>query len=959
MTCAVCGEPFPTGSLLCSCGATAGQARGGPRRTPVIVPTDDDRQAAEPTGDPAEDPRSAEPDGESDPPERTRPNRTVRPVPPPRSVCADPGCAGPLPEGADVCPYCRRPVDPAEAAPQDTRPDDGSNADATGSTLPAALANRFEIVERLPTSGAEADLYIVDDHLDGERSVLKLYRDGIDVSIGALDRLATANVAHVVTIKEHGPVEARHYELLEYVNGGTIADLQRRKGPRLDEAIIRETLQELADAVEHLHQLGLKHGDITPSSILVRTETPFDLVLADFGLAAIIDTSLVFRGEMRRSRRYAAPEQLSGAEGLPPDVWALGVVVLELMLGRHPLADLADETLDYHLLNRAWPISPDLVDDERLRQLFRGVLQRDPEQRWEIGHVQAWLAGRSTPGVDPARRGAIPEFAFRGGTYITRSGVARALVGDWEPGAAHVANGALRNWVAECGDDPVLLEWLDDLARGPWGPSGQLIRAALRLDPGLPQIYGGYRIDVSALAGLAASAVIGGPTSPEGRAVLSLLDQDVLNAFGELAGSSDHRDLAAYLVPELQRLDAGLAMVAANDLEVDEQIRDLARIRLLQLLVDYEERERLARKVGARLPREVPAWYRDLVGDDATVADLIVASAVRDLVLERAADQRRTDRAARLDQRATATNLEARLARNSRVPVALIAGGIAAIAPVPATVGVVSYAAASRYGRLVRRWASSEAAVPPSVGRILSLPFVLLRSLAAGLLRLAGDTILMALLIAAAAIGLLLVANLVVSLTELPLTVEQIVRRALVPVTVATTTFLLIRARPESASFPAASHLAHQLRLAPLTVLIPLWGVAIGGLYPAWDRAESDPLAAFEANVPERTEQIEAWLDRTFGSGTTRGPASPSQPPSSEVDDSEAERSRWAVRGASALNIRTEPGTDAAIVGSLPEGESLPATGQQARVGNTDWIELELPDGSTGWSSSRYLEELP
>ena len=68
---------------------------------------------------------------------------------------------------------------------------------------------------------------------------------------------------------------------------GSIQDWARDRGGKLDKETLRKVLEEIASALAYLHGLGsgIAHRDIKPANVLVRSEKPLDLVLADFGLA--------------------------------------------------------------------------------------------------------------------------------------------------------------------------------------------------------------------------------------------------------------------------------------------------------------------------------------------------------------------------------------------------------------------------------------------------------------------------------------------------------------------------------------------------------------------------------------------------------------------------------------------------------------------------------------------------
>ena len=919
LNCGVCGADLGLGDLLCrGCGTPAAAARQR-ARTPRELAVDE-----------------AE--------------RTVAPVREEGERCPAEDCGAPLPEAAERCPYCGRlqeERDAGAAAPSD--PASGA------SPLPPDLAVRFTVHRELPAEGAEADLFFVDDRRTGERSVLKLYRAGVEVDAAALEQLAQADIAHVVRIEAHGRIGNRAYEVLEHIPAGDLSVFQQRHGPSIEPGVVRTILQELADAVEHLHDvLGLRHGDVKPANILVRTEDPLDLVLADFGLAAVTDATLVFGGQGHRSRMYASPEQVAGAAGLPPDIWALGVVVMELLLGHHPLAELATGTIDYHLVSQPWPINPDLVEDPSWQRFLSGTLHRDPVRRWTVGDVQDWLAGHPTPEVaDPAAAGGSTQvFELEGRHYTSLKGVATALVSRWEVGRSRVAHGAVQRWVRARGDDPQLAAWFEELEGQRWDEHGRLVRVALRLHPELPPVYRGYDISLEGLRGLAAEAVRDGEDSPASQVARSLLEQDVIGAVASLTGSPEHHRLAEDLEVQLPRLEELLRMVAAEAFATEDVTR-LARPRLLQLCVDEDERRRVERAVRRQRRRYLPGWYRRLLDDGAGTAALVVALAFREPVQQWARETREDQQRAALQERARGRDAVSWLSRRVRIGVGALAAGLALLAPFPTALALLLYAAGSRYSADLRRWFETERERTWPAGRILSLPLLAVR----WLLVVAGS-LLRDLLIIALAGGVwvalvLLTAGAAHELLQPAMEMEDLLRRLVIPALAFQAGYWLAQDRRPEGAYRTAALVSRSLRLAPAGVLLTLWLVAGGGLYLGWMNGPDDALDRIE---PVALDALAGFGDRLDAVFATQD-AAPTQPRSGVDDDPPAANGgeTWKVRGVIELNVRDAPGLDSSVIATLREGQTRLGTGRSETADGIEWLELELPGGVAGWASSRYL----
>jgi eukaryotic-like serine/threonine-protein kinase len=153
-----------------------------------------------------------------------------------------------------------------------------------------------------------------------------------------LARLSDPHIAHLV---DAGVTPAgQPYLVLEYVEGEHINRYCETRSLGV-EARVRLFLDVL-DAVAHAHANLIVHRDLKPSNILVRNDGQVKLL--DFGIAKLLEgdgmaeaTALTREGGAMLTPAYAAPEQMTGGTiTTATDVYALGVVLYELLSGRHP-----------------------------------------------------------------------------------------------------------------------------------------------------------------------------------------------------------------------------------------------------------------------------------------------------------------------------------------------------------------------------------------------------------------------------------------------------------------------------------------------------------------------------------------------------------------------------------------------------------------------------------------------
>ena len=182
------------------------------------------------------------------------------------------------------------------------------------------------------------------------------------------------------------------YIVMGLADAGTLRE--RIQARRLQPYTVDESLRivrEASVAVAALHDNGLLHRDLKPANILFqRTRTGAErLVLGDFGLARAIDRSAITR--VSGTPAYAAPEQAAGLTQLTPqaDLYALGVMFLELVTGEIPNANssMADTAVTQIDIDAALSVQPAPVTlTPPTRTLIESLVSQNPADRPASAH---------------------------------------------------------------------------------------------------------------------------------------------------------------------------------------------------------------------------------------------------------------------------------------------------------------------------------------------------------------------------------------------------------------------------------------------------------------------------------------------------------------------------------------------------------------------------------------------
>lgn len=190
---------------------------------------------------------------------------------------------------------------------------------------------------------------------------------------------------NIVSIYEAGQQQGQPFFAMQFIGGPSLAK-RLEEGPLEPEAAAR-LIQQIAQAVAHLHQNNIVHRDLKPSNILLDEEgCPY---VSDFGLVKVVtgESHRTSTGVIVGTPSYMAPEQASGhAEMVGPlsDVYSLGVILYELLTGRPPFREATPlDTLVQVLEGEPKPpreIRPQVPAE--LELICLRCLEKEPNQRY-------------------------------------------------------------------------------------------------------------------------------------------------------------------------------------------------------------------------------------------------------------------------------------------------------------------------------------------------------------------------------------------------------------------------------------------------------------------------------------------------------------------------------------------------------------------------------------------------
>ncbi len=270
--------------------------------------------------------------------------------------------------------------------------------------LEGTSLGRYQLLGRLGRGGM-SEVYLAYDERANRNVALKVVSSSQSDYLERFQREAEAIIRlhhdHILPAYDFGDQEPWHYLVMPNIEHGTLRDRLDKGALSLEDA--GEMLDQIASALQTAHNNGIIHRDIKPSNILMRDD--HYAYLADFGLAKAMEggSELTQTGALLGTPEYMSPDLADGPATTSSDIYALGVVLYQMITGRVPFTGETPVAV-YMKHVREQPLPPSFYNPDiphSVDQVVLRALEKDPRRRYQSPQelAEAFEQARLQPSV--------------------------------------------------------------------------------------------------------------------------------------------------------------------------------------------------------------------------------------------------------------------------------------------------------------------------------------------------------------------------------------------------------------------------------------------------------------------------------------------------------------------------------------------------------------------------------
>lgn len=258
--------------------------------------------------------------------------------------------------------------------------------------LAGTSLGRYHLLRRLGRGGM-SEVYLAHDELMNRDVALKvvssMHADYIERFHREAEAIGRLNHDHILPAYDYGEQEPWHFLVMPHIEYGTLRDRLAQEPLSLED--VDELFSQIASALQFAHEQGIIHRDIKPSNILLRDA--HYVYIADFGLAKSLEggDTVTLSGSLLGTPEYMAPELAEGPATTSSDIYALGILLYQMVTGQVPFNGETPIAVYFKQL-RDEPPPPSALNPNippSIERVILRTLDKDPRRRYRTAEAVA------------------------------------------------------------------------------------------------------------------------------------------------------------------------------------------------------------------------------------------------------------------------------------------------------------------------------------------------------------------------------------------------------------------------------------------------------------------------------------------------------------------------------------------------------------------------------------------
>ena len=259
--------------------------------------------------------------------------------------------------------------------------------------MQGAIINGYQL-KRLLGRGGMAEVWYAENGI-GKPAAVKILNESLSGNQKIVERfhnealiMVKLNHPNIRQVFDYGYIGHRHCIIMEYLEGNDL-EAMLQSGKRFSDADLRRWWNQIADALNYTHAMGVVHRDIKPSNLFL--DSKGDIKLLDFGISKIKEgISLTQTGSTIGTLMYMSPVQVKDPKRIDhrTDLYSLAVSFVQLLTGRPPYDSNFSSDFDIQLSIVSKPLDLSMVP-EPWRVFLTPYLYKEPTHRPPLKHFEA------------------------------------------------------------------------------------------------------------------------------------------------------------------------------------------------------------------------------------------------------------------------------------------------------------------------------------------------------------------------------------------------------------------------------------------------------------------------------------------------------------------------------------------------------------------------------------------